>query len=74
MGLKIWLEKPSFWQSIGRREEGAGAGFILISPDGHELTYARSFEFKASNNEAEYEALIAGLKLALKMGQVTDLQ
>lgn len=45
----------------------------MISPDGHELTYALRFEFKASNNEAEYEALIAGLKLALKMG-VTKLR
>ena len=31
------------------------------------MHYALRFGFKASNNEAEYEALIAGLKLAKEM-------
>lgn len=48
--------------------EGAGAGLLLIDPDGLELAYALRFDFPASNNEAEYEALIAGLHLALKVG------
>ena len=39
--------------------EGSGAGLILTDPDGKEVTYALRFEFPASNNEAEYEALIA---------------
>ncbi|XP_059654534.1 uncharacterized protein LOC132301284 [Cornus florida] len=41
-----------------------GAGLVLISPEGENLKYALRFGFKATNNEAEYEALIAGLKLA----------
>ncbi|GJS46211.1 reverse transcriptase domain-containing protein [Tanacetum coccineum] len=41
--------------------EGSGAGLILTSPEGEEFTYALRLEFDASNNEAEYEALIAGL-------------
>ncbi|GJY07390.1 reverse transcriptase domain-containing protein [Tanacetum coccineum] len=41
--------------------EGSGAGFILTSPEGEEFTYALRFKFDASNNEAEYEALVAGL-------------
>ena len=32
------------------------------------MEYALRFEFAASNNEAEYEALIAGLNLAQKVG------
>nr|GEU96253.1 reverse transcriptase domain-containing protein [Tanacetum cinerariifolium] len=36
------------------------AGLILTSPEGTEFTYALRFQFAASNNEAEYEALIAG--------------
>ncbi|XP_071694993.1 uncharacterized protein [Rutidosis leptorrhynchoides] len=45
-------------------EEGAGIGLLLISPNGEEITYAIRLKFAASNNEAEYEALIAGLRLA----------
>ncbi|XP_024024918.1 uncharacterized protein LOC112092599 [Morus notabilis] len=39
-------------------------GVLLISPEGHKITSAVRFKFKASNNEAEYEALITGLRLA----------
>nr|GEX38223.1 reverse transcriptase domain-containing protein [Tanacetum cinerariifolium] len=48
--------------------DGSGAGLILISPEGVEFTYALRFQFTASNNEAEYEALIAGLRIATRMG------
>nr|GEX15241.1 reverse transcriptase domain-containing protein [Tanacetum cinerariifolium] len=41
--------------------DGSGAGLILTSPEGVEFTYALRFQFTASNNEAEYEALVAGL-------------
>ncbi|GJW48062.1 reverse transcriptase domain-containing protein [Tanacetum coccineum] len=53
--------------------EGSGAGLILKDPNGKEITYALCFEFPASNNEAEYEALISGLELAVKM-EVRHLQ
>ncbi|GKE20894.1 reverse transcriptase domain-containing protein [Tanacetum coccineum] len=48
--------------------DGSGAGLILTSPEGTEFTYALGFQFTASNNEAEYEALIAGLRIAAQMG------
>nr|GFA80323.1 reverse transcriptase domain-containing protein [Tanacetum cinerariifolium] len=48
--------------------DGSGAGLILTNPDGVEFTYALRFQFAASNNEAEYEALIAGLRIATQMG------
>nr|GEY05267.1 reverse transcriptase domain-containing protein [Tanacetum cinerariifolium] len=41
--------------------DGSSTGLILTSPEGMEFTYALRFQFTASNNEAEYEALIAGL-------------
>ncbi|GJR60762.1 reverse transcriptase domain-containing protein, partial [Tanacetum coccineum] len=53
--------------------DGCGAGVILTNPEGIEFTYALRFQFKATNNEAEYEALIAGLRIAEKMG-VQNLQ
>ena len=44
--------------------QGSGAGLILTSPEGIDIEYALRFGFQASNNEAEYEAVIAGLSLA----------
>ncbi|XP_071900985.1 uncharacterized protein [Coffea arabica] len=49
-------------------KEGCGAGLLLISPTGEELPYALRFDFRASNNESEYEALIAGMEMARKLG------
>ncbi|XP_048611680.1 uncharacterized protein LOC125585976 [Brassica napus] len=43
---------------------GAGAGVQLQSPTGELIRQSFSFGFPASNNEAEYESLIAGLRLA----------
>nr|GFD03322.1 reverse transcriptase domain-containing protein [Tanacetum cinerariifolium] len=51
--------------------DGSGAGLILTNPDGVEFTYALRFQFAASNNEAEYEALIAGLQIVTQMGVKT---
>nr|GEW23082.1 reverse transcriptase domain-containing protein [Tanacetum cinerariifolium] len=47
---------------------GLGARLVLTSPKGSEFTYALRFQFTASNNEAEYEALIDGLWIAAQMG------
>ena len=44
--------------------QGSGAGLILTSPEGIDIEYVLRFEFQASNNKAEYEAVIAGLNLA----------
>ncbi|XP_071713118.1 uncharacterized protein [Rutidosis leptorrhynchoides] len=49
-------------------EEGVDAGLVLTSPEGEEHTYALRFCFYASNNEAEYEALLSGLRIASEMG------
>ncbi|GJW07749.1 reverse transcriptase domain-containing protein, partial [Tanacetum coccineum] len=48
--------------------DGSGAGLILTSPEGTEFTYALRFQFTALNNEAEYEALIARLRITTQMG------
>ncbi|KAL5563474.1 hypothetical protein UlMin_033221 [Ulmus minor] len=37
---------------------------ILVSPEGVRLSCALHFRLKATNNQAEYEALLAGLRLA----------
>ncbi|GKA32756.1 reverse transcriptase domain-containing protein [Tanacetum coccineum] len=53
--------------------DGSGVGLILTNPEGMEFTYTLRFRFDATNNEAEYEALIAGLRIAEHMG-VKNLQ
>ncbi|GJW23823.1 reverse transcriptase domain-containing protein [Tanacetum coccineum] len=47
--------------------DGSGAWLMLIDPEGKEYTYALRFEFETTNNEAEYEALLAGLRKAQEM-------
>lgn len=37
---------------------------MLTSPSGHEFTYALKFNFNTLNNDSEYEALLAGLRIA----------
>jgi ribonuclease HI len=44
--------------------KGAGAGVVLIPPEGNVLKYAVQFEFRATNNIVEYEGLVTGLRLA----------
>ena len=47
--------------------QGSGAGLILTSSEGIDIEYVLRFRFLASNNEAEYEAVIAGLNLAYSL-------
>jgi ribonuclease HI len=47
---------------------GAGAGVLLISPEGKQLKYVLQILWQATNNEAEYEALIHGLRVAITLG------
>ncbi|CAL2227808.1 unnamed protein product [Prunus armeniaca] len=48
-------------------QKGAEAGVIIITPDGTLLEQAITLGFPASNIEAEYEALLAGLRLAKEL-------
>jgi ribonuclease HI len=47
---------------------GGGVGVLFISPNGEQLKYIFQILFKVSNNEAEYEALLHGLHLAISLG------
>ncbi|XP_039841626.1 uncharacterized protein Mb2253c-like [Panicum virgatum] len=47
---------------------GAGAGILFISPRGEQLKYVQQLLFKATNNAAEYEALIHGLRITASLG------
>jgi ribonuclease HI len=49
-------------------KKNGGARIVLVTPEGEELNGSIRLEFKTTNNEAEYEAVIAGLGLALELG------
>ncbi|GAA0173111.1 hypothetical protein LIER_26796 [Lithospermum erythrorhizon] len=51
-----------------RTEQGVGVGVIILGPGKEALEYSLRFSFPATNNEAEYEAMILGLRLARSMG------
>ncbi|XP_074336909.1 uncharacterized protein LOC141674083 [Apium graveolens] len=63
-GTKFWKLYVD-GSSMAKR---SGACLILISPEGFTIQQAMTFGFKATNNQAEYEALISGLKLAKSLG------
>ena len=46
---------------------GAGAGIVIITPERIRLEHSFRLGFKASNNEAEYEAFLAGLRVVLRL-------
>src|SRR5207237_3019054 len=48
--------------------EGTGAGIVLISLTGERLKYVLQLHFPASNNAAEYEALLHGLRIEISLG------
>ncbi|KAK1591797.1 hypothetical protein Q3G72_013850 [Acer saccharum] len=47
---------------------GSGAGVVVSTPEGDSVECALRFDFKATNNQAECEALIAGLKVCTVLG------
>jgi ribonuclease HI/transposase InsO family protein len=47
---------------------GAGAGLLFLSPLGEHMRYTVRLHFPTSNNMAEYEALLCGLKITIEIG------
>ncbi|XP_030949955.1 uncharacterized protein LOC115973854 [Quercus lobata] len=49
-------------------QRGSGLGLVLLSPEG--ITIEKSFKlgFSATNNEAEYEVLLEGMRMIRKLG------
>jgi ribonuclease HI len=47
---------------------GAGAGLLFISPLRVHMRYIIRLHFPASNNVAEYEALVMGLRITVELG------
>ena len=47
---------------------GVRAGIVVITPEGIKLEHSFRLSFKALNNEAEYETLLAGLRVVSDLG------
>jgi ribonuclease HI len=60
---QIW----SLYFDSSKSKEGASAGCIIIDPAGNKTLLACRLEFECTNNVAEYEALLQGLRKALDM-------
>ncbi|GKA07731.1 reverse transcriptase domain-containing protein [Tanacetum coccineum] len=68
-------EKWSLFINGVSNSKGSGAGLVLINPSRMEFTYALRLNFTSTNNEAEYEALLAGLRMAVRMNvRVIDVK
>jgi ribonuclease HI len=63
--------QPKLWTMYfdgSLMKTGAGAGLLFISPLGTHVRYVLRLHFLASNNVAEYEALVNGLRIAVELG------
>jgi ribonuclease HI/transposase InsO family protein len=63
--------QPELWTMFfdgSLMKTGAGAGLLFISPLGKHLRYVLHLHFPASNNVAEYEALVNGLRITIELG------
>ena len=47
---------------------GAGIGIVLTTPKGSIIEQSFTLGFSVSNNEAEYEAVLTGLQIAITLG------
>jgi hypothetical protein len=65
------VDKPEHWTMHfdgSLKLDGGGAGVLFISPQGEQLKYVLQILWEVSNNEAEYEALLHGLRLVISLG------
>jgi ribonuclease HI len=65
------VDEPEHWTMYfdgSLKLDGGGAGVLFISPRGEQLKYVLQILWEVSNNEAEYEALLHGLCLAISLG------
>ena len=71
------LRNSLIWRTRGQKrihingssnKQAGGAGIVLHSPEGVEIECIVRLDFPTTNNEAEYETLVAGLDLAKAIG------
>ena len=68
--LQIEEEPWTMYFDGASNQYGYGIGVLLIAPDDSHIPLAFKLRFKVSNNEAEYEACIAGLEAVLDLREI----
>ena len=63
-GLSPW----EVYVNGASNQKGSGAGLVLISPEKVIVEKSLRLNFSATNNEAEYEALLMGMAIVHRMG------
>jgi hypothetical protein len=64
------VDKPDHWTMYfngSLKLNGGGAGVLFISPKSEQLKYVLQILWEVSNNEAEYQALLHGLRLVISL-------
>ena len=67
----IFLQRPTCWKVYvdgATNQRGSGVGLVLISPERITIEKSLRLGFSATNNEAEYEALLEGMSMVQKLG------
>ncbi|KAK8928988.1 hypothetical protein KSP39_PZI017133 [Platanthera zijinensis] len=70
------VSRPVPWKMFVDGASGrhsVGAGVVLVSPQGTRIEQAVEILFPVTNNQAEYEAMVAGLRLAKELA-IRDIQ
>ena len=67
----VTLQEPLSWRvyiDSATNQRGSRVGLVLISPEKITIEKSLKLSFLATNNEAEYEALLVGMTIVQKMG------
>ena len=67
----VSLQEPLCWRIYvdgAANQRGSEVGLVVISPDKIIIEKSLRLGFSATNNEAEYEALLVGMTMVQKMG------
>ena len=70
------VEEPPHWSihtDGSSNKHAGGIGVVLRSPEGDEIECMVQLDFSTTNNEAEYEALLAGVELAKAVGAISAI-
>ena len=70
----IFTQYPLPWKVYvdgAANQRGLGVGLVLVSPEKITIEKSLRLGFSATNNEADYEALLMGMAMVQKMGEKT---
>ena len=67
----VFVQCPMPWELYvvgAANQQGSGVGLVLVSLENITIEKSLKLNFSATNNEAEYEALLMGMTMVQKMG------